>query len=366
MDIGVTKEIKSQEGRVALMPREVGLLKAAGNTVRIETGAGLLSGASDDDYIAAGAEISADAAAVFDASEMIVKVKEFMPEEYSFLKPNHILYTNLHTALNRELTDVMLDVGLSGISAEDTHEDGSPNCPLAGEVGAFEGVRLCMAPHGGSGRHFMGHFGSPPLKAIVIGLGLVGQGAVRTLAQLGCAVVGLDINSRARKQVALTWGNDNFQADDVANLSAHLGDADLIVNCVLWPKYRDDHLISRDMLKDLKPTTVIVDISCDTAGAVETCRSTTWAEPVYEVDGIRHFCVDNIPGAVPVTASAGYSQAIYPFVNLIAELGVIEACKREQWLAKGLTCHAGNLILAETGRVQERTYVPIDDYLYRI
>ena len=363
MDIGVTKEIKPQEARVALMPREVALLSAAGHTLRIEANAGALSGVTDADYIAAGAGISADAAAVFEASEMIVKVKEFMPEEYEFLKPHHILYTNLHTALNRELTDVMLDLGLSGFSAEDTHEDGSPNCPLAGEVGAFEGVRLCMAPHGGTGRHFMAHFGSPPLKAIVIGLGLVGHGAVRTLAQLGCSVVGLDINSRARKQAALTWNGGNFQADDVANLTPYLEDADLIVNCVLWPKHRDDHLISRDMLKDLKPTAVIVDISCDTAGAVETCRSTTWAEPVYEVDGIRHFCVDNIPGAVPVTASAGYSQAIFPFVNLIAGHGVIEACKREAWLAKGLTCHKGNLILAETGRVQERAFVPVDEYL---
>ncbi len=363
MDIGITKEIKPQEGRVALMPREVLQLIDAGHRVRVETNAGVLSGCSDTDYKSAGAEILDDAKSVYAENEMIVKVKEILPAEYGLLSGKHILYTNIHSASNRELTDVLLDVGLSGISAEDTHQDGSPNCPLAGEVGAFEGVRLCLAPHGGRGRHFMPHFGSPALKAVVIGLGLVGQGAVRTLTQLGASVTGLDIISRARKNAALTWSGNDFVADDVSNLEKHLEDADLVINCVLWPKHRDDHLISRAMLKQLKPTTVIVDVSCDEGGAVETCRGTSWDDPVYEVDGIRHFCVDNIPGAVPVTASAGYSQAIFPFVSLIADIGVIEACKRESWLAKGLTCHDGNLILAETARVQDREFTAIEDYL---
>jgi alanine dehydrogenase len=365
MDIGVTREIKAQEGRVALMPREVRRLVDAGHRVRVETKAGFLSGVSDDEYISAGAEILNDMKSVYAENEMIVKVKEILPDEYDLLEKHHIIYTNIHSASNRELTDLLLNVGLSGISAEDTHQDGSPNCPLAGEVGAFEGVRLCMAPYGGVGRHFMPHFGAPALKAVVIGLGLVGQGAVRTLVQLGASVTGLDINSRARKNAALTWSGTNFRADDVGNLSEYLDDVDLIINCVLWPKHRDDHLISRAMLKNLKPTTVIVDISCDEGGAIETCRGTSWDDPVYEVDGIRHFCVDNIPGAVPVTASAGYSQAIYPFVSLIADIGVIEACKREPWLTKGLTCHDGNLILAETARVQERDHLAAEEYLAR-
>jgi len=366
MDIGVTKEIKPQEGRVALMPREVRQLVEAGHRVRIETSAGVLSGVSDNDYLSAGAEILSDAAGVYGENEMIVKVKEILPAEYGLLEKRHILYTNIHSASNHELTDLLLNTGLTGISAEDTHQDGSPNCPLAGEVGAFEGVRLCLATQGGNGRHFMPHFGAPALKAVVIGLGLVGQGAVRTLTQLGASVVGLDIMSRARKQAALTWSGKDFIAADVDSLDGHLEDADLIINCVLWPKHRDDHLISRDMLKDLKPTTVIVDIACDEGGAIETCRGTSWDDPVYEVDGIRHFCVDNIPGAVPVTASAGYSQAIYPFVSLISDIGVIAACKREPWLAKGLTCHEGNLILAETARVQKRDHISAEHYLARI
>ncbi len=363
MDIGVPKEIKPQEGRVALMPTEVAALVQAGHQMRVEAAAGHPSGADDAAYQTAGAEILDTAKAVYEASEMIVKVKEIMPDEYGFLRANHIVYTNLHTALNRELTDVLLTKKVASISAEDTHEDGSPNCPLAGEIGAFEGVRLCMAPHNGTGRHFMEHFGASPLKAVVIGLGAVGQGALRTLLRLGCSVVGLDIVSRARKATELTWASYDYRSDDVANLGQHLVDADLIVNCVLWPKHREDHLISRSMLSLLKPTVAIADISCDTAGAIETCHPTTWADPVYEVDGIRHFCVDNIPGAVPATASAGYSRAILPFVSRIADEGLLAACKAEPWLMRGLTTHNGTLTLSEAARYQDRPFTDAAIYL---
>ena len=363
MDIGIPKEIKPQEGRVAMMPTQVQQLVKAGNTVRVETSAGVLSDVSDEEYQKAGAEITPDAARLFKASEMVVKVKEIMPEEYAFLKKDHIIFTNLHTALNRELTDLMLDVGLTGISAEDTHQNGSPNCALAGEVGAFEGLRLTMSPHGGCGRSFMSHYGAPPLKALVIGLGMVGQGALRTLLRLGVHVTGYDINQGARYKSLLQFDNMPFEAKDISELHEDLAGADLIVNCVLWPKHRDDHLIDRTTLKTLKKTAVIADISCDTAGAIETTRSTTWAEPTYREEGILHFCVDNVPGAVAVTASTGYANSILPFTRLVAEVGAIEACRREAWLAKGLTTHKGTLILKETGVVQERDYVPVNDYL---
>ncbi len=363
MEIGVAREIKPQEGRVGLMPAEVRALVETGHGLLVETGAGLLSGIVDAEYEEAGAAIVDGPAAVYGGAELIVKVKEILPDEYDLLEPRHILFTNLHSALNRELTDVMLDVGLSAVAAEETHEKGSPNCPLAGEIGALEGVRLCLSPHGGGGRHFKSHFGVPALKAIVLGLGMVGQGALRTLIGLGVSVVGLDISERARFQAALQFSDADFTTDDVTALPAYLGDVDLVVNCVLWPKHRDDHLIDRAMLKIMKPTAVIADISCDTAGAVETTRPTTWADPVYAVDGIRHFCVDNIPGAAPVAASAGYSQAIYPWVDLIAEVGVLEACRSHDWLARGLTCHGGVLVLEETGRLQNRPFTPLEQLL---
>lgn len=363
MKIGIPKEIKPQEGRVALLPAHVEELVREGHDVCVEKDAGLLSGAQDKDYAAAGAQIAETAAQVFETSELIVKVKEPLDPEYGLYKSHHILFTNVHSAADRPLTDHLLNVGLTAIAAEDTHQHGSPNCPLAGEVGAFEGVRLCLGPQGGSGRHFMPHFGAPALKAVVLGLGAVGSGALRTLLRLGCSVTGLDISPASRMQAGLDWAGSDFTTADTDALPGLLGDSDLIVNCVLWPKHRDDHLIDRAMLGAMKPTAVIVDISCDEGGAIETTRATTWADPVYVEDGIRHFCVDNIPGAVPVTASAGYGAALLPFVKLIGEVGAIEACRRESWLARGLTCVDGELILEETGRVQNRPFTPLEEFL---
>ncbi len=363
MDIGIPKEIKPQEGRVAMMPNHVAALVKEGHNVRIEKNAGALSGASDHDYAAAGAEIVDSAEQVFESCELIVKVKEPLEPEFGLYKANHILFTNVHSAADRPLTDHLLKVGLIAIAAEDTHENGSPNCPLAGEVGAFEGVRLCLSPHGGSGRHFMPHFGAPALKAVVLGLGAVGGGALRTLMRLGCSVTGLDISKASRMRADLEWSGQDFTPEDVDALPGLLEDTDLFVNCVLWPKHRDDHLIDRTMLQEMKSTAVIVDISCDEGGAVETTRATSWDDPVYIEEGIRHFCVDNIPGAVPVTASSGYGEALLPFVKLIGEVGAIEACRRKPWLARGLTCVNGELILAETGRVQNRPFTPVEEYL---
>ncbi len=363
MDIGVPREIKSQEGRVALLPAQVASLAAAGCRVRVERGAGGLSGAEDRDYEGAGADLLNDAAEVYAASELIVKVKEILSEEYGYLRREHVVLTNLHTALNRGLTDKLLEVGLIGISAEEMHASGSPNSPLAGEVGALEGVRLCLAPHGGTGRHFMAHYGASALSAIVIGLGGVGQGALRTLTRLGCSVTGLDLDGGAQFRAGLTFSGHDFTAASVEALPGLLPEADMVVNCVLWDKQRSDHLITRAMLKTMKPTAVLVDISCDTAGAIETSRPTTWADPVYVVDGIRHYCVDNIPGAVPATASAGYARALLPFVERIAKLGPIEACRQDRWLARGLTCADGTLLLEETGRLQDRPFTPVETYL---
>ncbi|MDM8518033.1 NAD(P)-dependent oxidoreductase, partial [Desulfobacterales bacterium HSG16] len=287
MNIGIPREIKPGEGRVALMPRHVKALSDAGHMVMVETAAGRLSGVKDQEYRDAGASIARSGKEVFDYATAIVKVKEILPEEYAYLRSDHIIFTNIHAALNREQLDRFLEVGLTAISAENTHPYGSPNCALAGEIGALEGVRLSLAPYGGTGRHFMGHFDQDSSLAVVIGLGNVGRGALRTLLSLGVRVVGLDINEGARKAAVMDWFRHDLKVAHIDALPDFLSDADMIINCVLWPKERDDHLISRDMLVKLKSSAVIIDISCDTGGAVETCRPTTWDNPVYEVDGIR-------------------------------------------------------------------------------
>jgi alanine dehydrogenase len=363
MHIAVPREIKPQEGRVALLPPQVASLCASGHSVILETGAGLNAEASDQTYRDAGAEIASNADSVFNAGELIVKVKEFLPQEYGLLRREHTVLTNLHSAANPGQLDRLLELGLVAIAAEDTHQFGSPNCALAGEVGAFEGVRMVLACHGGTGRHFMGHFGAAPATALVMGLGSVGRAALRTLLGLGMRVIGLDISAGARKEMTLHWHDRAFQADPIETLPRHLPDADLVINCVLWDKRRRDHLLSRAMLGSMKPRAAIVDISCDPAGAIETCRATSWRDPIYQVDGIRHFCVDNIPGAVPITASAGYAEALLPKVALIAEFGAVEACRRDPWLARGLTTVAGTLTLEEAARVQNRPYTPVNEVL---
>jgi alanine dehydrogenase len=363
MKIGVPTEIKPQEGRVALLPEQIKDLTSGGQELYVQSGAGLLSGIQDQEYRTAGAHILNSATDLYEAAELIVKVKEILPAEFDLLHKDHILLTNIHAANDRVQLDHLIKVGLTAIAAEDTHQFGSPNCPLAGEVGAFEGIRLSLAPHGGTGRHFMSHFGAPVSKAIVLGLGHVGRGALRTLISLGVEVVGLDINAGARKQASLDWHNTSFRADDISNLHEYLGYADMIFNCVMWPKHRDDHLISRSDLALLKPTTVIVDISCDEGGAIETSRPTSWQDPVYVEEGIRHFCVDNIPGAVPITSSAGYASALLPHIKSIAKYGVLDACRRDHWLARGLTCVNGVLTLEEAATVQNREFTPVEKIL---
>ncbi len=365
MRIGIPREIKPQEGRVALLPPQVERLAALGHTLLVERDAGMLSDAPQSAYAAAGATIADSGEAVYAGAELIVKVKEILPAEFGYLRPEHVIFTNIHGAADRRQVDRLLEVGLTAIAAEETHEFGSPNSVLAGEIGALEGARLVLAPHGGTGRHFMAHFGAPAAKALVLGLGGVGRGALRTLLGLGMSVVGLDVSRGARREAQFAWHKQDFKAFDISELENHLGDADLIVNCVLWDKQRSDHLITREMLAKTKPRAVIADISCDPAGAVETTRATKWEDPVYEVDGIRHFCVDNIPGAAPATASAGYAEALLPFVALIAEHGPIEACRRNPWLARGLTCAGGELILEEAGRFQNRPFTPLAEFLQR-
>ncbi len=365
MKIGIPKEIKPGEGRVALLPEQVARLCQGGHQVLVQTGAGRDSGAGDGDYRAAGAAIVGQAAELFADAELIVKVKEIMPAEFGLLRPEHILFTNLHGAGDREELDCLLRVGLTAIAAEDTHQFGSTNSPIAGEIGALEGLRLTLSPHGGTGRHFMAHYGAPATRALVIGLGGAGRGALRTLLGLGCSVVGLEIDPRARLEAELTWHAADFATAGIDSLRQHLPDADVVFNCVLWDKQRGDHLLSRDMLGQMKPTAVIVDISCDSAGAIQTSRPTTWEDPVYVVDGIRHFCVDNIPGAAPVCASAGYAGLLLPMVEAIAALGPLEACRRDPWLARGLTCAQGVLTHAEAAKVQGRDYVPVAEFLAR-
>ena len=230
MIVGVPKEIKPQEGRVALLPNLVSELVSEGVAVNVQAGAGQLSGASDGEYADAGATVLDSMEAVYEKSGLIFKVKEFLEPEYTLLREDHILFTNIHPAAMPGQVDVLLERGACGLCGpRDTHEFGSPNCALAGEVGSFEGIRLCFAQHGGSGRHFLPHFGSQPIKAAVIGLGNVGRGALRVLLSLGCEVVGFDISDGIRYRTEQDWDAKNFTTADIGDFGTRMGEFDLIV-----------------------------------------------------------------------------------------------------------------------------------------
>ncbi len=363
MRIGLLKENKANEGRVALLPTHVRQLVEDGHSVMVQSGAGMASGYPDAKYVAAGAAIALDRETVFDKCELLVKVKELTAVEYPLLRCNHIVVANLHTANDRPLTDALLSSGCTAISIEECHEFGSTNCTTAGEIAALEAVHHALRPYGGPGRHFANRFGERGLIALVMGIGRTGLGVIRVLSGLGVTVFAYNRDRARREAAQLDYPNVRFEP--IRNLHVMLPVADLIFNCTLWQKGSTDHLIRREDLKRLTPTAMLVDVSCDPAGAIETSRPTSWDNPVYEVNGIRHWCVDNIGGAVPVSSSRGYADGTIHQIRAIADLGPIEACRRSQWLARGLTCDGGTLLFAETARVQDRPYTHSTSFLAR-
>lgn len=358
MRIGIPKEIKVQEGRVALLPAHVARLTAAGAEVFVERDAGLHAGADDGAYAAAGATILADGAAVFAAVDMIVKVKEPMQAELAALRPDHILVANLYCGRDRSLVDHLLAVGATAIAAEHAHPHHPGNSPIGGELGALEGLHLLFRPHGGNGRHFMRHPGARGARAVVIGLGLAGRGALRVLLNLGVAVTGIDEDPAAIARAAMEWSNRDFATAPAASLGELLSEADLVINCVRWDKARRDHLVTRDMLGLLPRGAVIVDVACDRAGAIETSVPTSWENPTYQVAGITHFCVENLPAAVPPVASATFAEVIAAIAMPVTLQGLEAAAHDLPWLAGAVVCRGGRLHDRRIAALQDRRWTP--------
>lgn len=365
MRIGTPREIKVRESRAALLPAHVAALAAAGHEVLIQAGAGLLAGASDDAYAAAGATIAPDAAALYGQAQMIVKVKEILRAEFPLLRPDHIVVANLYCERDPTMLDRFLEVGLTAIAAERPQPHIPDNSPLCGEIAALEGLRLLLAPHGGTGRHFMRHAGVEPARVVVIGLGRAGRGALRTLLGLGASVIGFDVDPAAALRAELDWQNHSFSVAPMAELSTHLRDADLVMNCVRWDKTRRDHLIGRDMLPAMRAGAVIVDVACDRAGAVESCAPTTWDNPTYQVAGVTHFCVENLPSATPIASSQSFGDHMMEIISPIAAHGLATACRARPWLIDMLICGGGALYCSRTATLQQRARRSPDAFLAR-
>lgn len=364
MLIGALKEIKPGESRVIVTPVEVEELISDGHEVWVQSNAGYNAGFYDEDYKNSGAKIVETREEIYSSCDMVLKVKEFFPEEYNLLRKDQILFTCIHPAANREEVDVLLEKEVIAFTAEDTHRYGSPNCEVAGKLGALMGVNYLLNNNGGIGKLVMGIGGAPGANAIVLGAGIVGKGAIQTLASLGAQVTVMDINIGSMRGCQdLYPANVRTMFSNQANIKALLPTTDLVVNCVKWPKHRKDHLITEEMLGLMKKGTVIVDISADVGGAIETYRPTTHEDPVYEVNGVIHYGVDNIPGAAAHTTSIAYAASVLPHIRSIANNGIKEACRRDGFLRRSLTAYKGTLTHEETSVIQNREWTTPEDVL---
>lgn len=349
MIIGVPKEIKNNENRVAMTPAGVAELKHNGHTVYVQHTAGEGSGFSDDEYIAAGAQILPTIEAVYDIAEMIVKVKEPIEPEYKLIKKDQVVFTYFHFASDRELTDAMIASRAVCIAYETVRlADHSlpllvPMSEVAGRMSIQEGARFLEKPQGGKGILLGGVPGVPPAKVLVLGAGIVGRNAALMAVGLGADVTIADISLPTLRHVAETMPRVKTLYSSRHNIESQLPDVDLVVGSVLIPGAKAPKLITRDMLKLMRPGSVIVDVAIDQGGCFETSRPTTHSEPTYVVDGVVHYAVANIPGAVPRTSTLALTNATLPYAIRLANKGWRQACREDAALAQGVNMVDGKV-----------------------
>jgi alanine dehydrogenase len=363
MIIGVPKEIKDKEFRVGMVPAGVKALAEAGHGVLIERGAGWGSGIDDDEYRQAGAELVATAAEVFGRAGLVVKVKEPLAAEWPLLREGQILFTYLHLAPLPELTEALLRQKVIGIAYETVQEKNgylpllAPMSEVAGRLAVQEGARFLTRAAGGRGVLLGGVPGVAPGRVVIIGSGTVGRNAARMAVGLGAAVTLLGRNPRHLRELDEFYsGRLTTLASNPFNLEAELRQADLVVGAALVPGRSAPRLISRSMLGAMKKGAVLVDVSIDQGGIAETSRPTTHSEPVYEVDGIIHYCVTNMPGAVPRTSTFALTNVTLPLVLAIADQGLEQAAAANGALRAGINVHLGNLTNREVAASQGKEW----------
>ncbi|MDA8917345.1 alanine dehydrogenase [Flavobacteriaceae bacterium] len=353
MIIGTPKEIKNNEFRVGLNTASVMALTNQGHRVLLETSAGMGSGMSDEDYIAAGATIVASAEEVFAKADMIVKVKEPLAAEYELIRAGQIVFTYFHFASSLELTEAMIKSKAICIAYE-TVEDKQGRLPLltpmsevAGRMSIQQGAKYLEKPQGGKGQLLGGVPGSAPAKVMIIGAGVVGTEAAKMAAGLGAQVLLLDINlDRLRYLSEILPPNVTPLYSSQETIAKNISDSDLIIGAVLIPGAKAPNIISRKMLQKMEAGTVLVDVAVDQGGCFETCQPTTHEEPTFVVDEIVHYCVANIPGAVPMTSTNALNNTTLPLVLLLANQGWKQACTNNEALKKGLSIYDGKIVHA--------------------
>lgn len=350
MIIGVPREVKSDEYRVSMLPVGVELLTAAGHKVLVEQEAGVGSGFDDQQYIDAGAEMVADHAAVFERAEMIVKVKEPLREEWPLLRQGQTVFTYFHFAADRELTEACMAAGISAVAYE-TLTDRTGRLPLltpmsevAGRMSIQEGAKYLEKPMMGRGILLGGVPGVEPGDVLILGAGVVGTNAAKVAAGLGAKVTIMDVNlDRLRYLDEVMPANVHTRYSDPQAIREHAVHADLVIGAVLIPGGRTPQLIKREHLATMKNGAVIVDVGVDQGGCFETTRPTTHKEPTYVIDGVVHYAVANMPGAVGRTSTQALCHATQPYVLQLAAEGIDKLAKTHEGFASALNIHAGKI-----------------------
>ncbi len=370
MLIGVPKEIKANENRVALLPVGASTLIKNGHKVVIETNAGVGSGFSDEDYKAVGAEIASSAGEIFSASQMIMKVKEPVGPEYDLIREGQVLFTYFHFAASKELTEAIMKSKCAAIAYETVQKaDRSlplliPMSEVAGRMAPQEGAKYLEMAMGGRGVLLGGVPGTGPAEVMVLGGGIVGTNAAKIAAGLGARVTIFDNNLyRLRylddvmpKNVITMMSNDYY-------IKAALPKADLVIGAVLIPGAKAPKLVTKDMLKIMKEGSVIVDVSVDQGGCIETCKPTTHEKPTFVIDGVVHYCVANMPGAVPHTSTLALTNATLPYAVEIANNGFEKAVKTNPEIKLGLNMIDGKITYKGVAEAFDFKYHPVDSVL---
>jgi len=349
MKIGLVKEIKEEEYRVGLTPAGAAEYIAHGHTVAVEAGAGAGSGFADAEYAAAGCMIVADRRRLFDDAEMIIKVKEPLPEEFALFHDGQILYTYLHLAPDRAQTDALLKAKVIAVAYETLMEDDgslpllAPMSQIAGRMAVQEGAKYLERPFGGRGVLLGGVPGIPKGKIAILGAGVAGSNACRTAVGIGASVTILDINPHRLVEIENIFGNavQTLYANS-ANIHAAIHDADLVIGAVLVPGASTPKLVRHSDLRGMKPGAVMVDIAIDQGGCFETSHPTYHTKPIFTVDNIVHYCVANIPGAVALSSTLALTSVTARYGLMIADQG-IKAALKHHTIRTGLNCWRGKL-----------------------
>ena len=348
MIIGIPKEIKEQEQRVALLPSAASQLTRRGHSVVVQKNAGIGSGYPDDDYVKAGAEIVDQAKDVFARADMIVKVKEPLEAEFPLLRKGQILFTYLHLAASKSLTEALLKSGVIAIAYETIQVNHrlpllEPMSEIAGRMSVVMGANFLAKYNGGSGVLLGGVPGVLPGRVIVVGGGTSGVNAARMAAGLGADVTILDVDLERLRYLDLSIISANTLYSSEANLLEMMPECDLLIGAVLLPGAKAPKLITRQMLRKMKPGSVLVDIAIDQGGCAETSRPTTHLDPVYVEEGVTHYCVANMPAAYARTATQALTNVTFRYVELLADLGLEGACKKQPALIGGINTREGRL-----------------------